>query len=451
MHRAIEWTGVALVLAVPVIAQPADQPWKMHHIRDDYIIANSLQAGDVNQDGFDDYSVIDERQGLQTIIFHPGRDGDVRKEWPRVVLGQTGNPEYSCLGDLDGDGNLDLIVVEGDDLEKGYSTGVRVWWGPTPDKVMDPKAWTDAGHIPGTDGHQYLYCLVHDLNDDGRPDILVGGRRHKTTKQYAGIRWLTAVAEGDPRELSRWKTHFIDPDALSGHGLVISDVNEDGHPDILVANADWDTPKFDQDVAWYENPGPGSGDSVNGPWRKHLIWNTASKFYAKPQIAVGDLNGDGHLDLVTQTQNFVEVYRKDMANPAKYFSKTNIQKPDWTQWVGRPIAIADLDGDGKAEIVAALIHLDGLLPADKASVFMMKQTGDPFDKNGWSFHVIKQSDGYNSRAQWIGEKWDHLIFSDVDGDDDLDIVGNVEEHFTKGPNGQPKSFFSVVWFENPYR
>ena len=125
------------------------QPWKMHHINKDYLIANSLQPGDVNGDGYDDYAVIDEFLGLQTIVFHPGPDGDVRQPWSRVVLGETGNPEYSCLGDLDGDGNYDLIVVEGDDLEKGFETGVRIWWGPSPDQAHRPEAWINATSRPG--------------------------------------------------------------------------------------------------------------------------------------------------------------------------------------------------------------------------------------------------------------------------------------------------------------
>jgi len=98
----------------------------MHHVCRDFLIANSLNAADVDGDGFNDYSVIDERRDLITIIFHPGKVGDVRKEWLRIVLGQTTNPEYACLGDLDGDGNVDMVVVEGDDMGKGLRPGVRV-------------------------------------------------------------------------------------------------------------------------------------------------------------------------------------------------------------------------------------------------------------------------------------------------------------------------------------
>jgi hypothetical protein len=239
--------AVGLHAAEPV----RTQPWPMHHIHDGYLIANSLDAADVNQDGHADYAVIDEWLGLQTVVFHPGPSGDVRQPWPRVVLGKTGNPEYSCLGDLDGDGQVDLVVVEGDDAEKGIPTGVRIWWSPPADRVMDPAAWTDSGHIPGTQGLQYLYCLARDLNGDGRLDILTGGRRHSISKDFAGIRILSVEPGEGARDLSRWTMRPVDLAALSGHGLVVADVNGDGRPDILNADADWDTPRFEQSLHWY--------------------------------------------------------------------------------------------------------------------------------------------------------------------------------------------------------
>ncbi|HSV74904.1 MAG TPA: hypothetical protein VLH79_14180 [Chthonomonadales bacterium] len=60
-------------------------------------------------------------------------------------------------------------------------------------------------------------------------------------------------------------------------------------------------------------------------------------------------------------------------------------------------------------------------------------------------------EGANPRDQWIGEKRDRLVHTDVDGACDPHIVGNVEQHFRQ-VNGKPVSCFgSVVWFENPSR
>lgn len=425
------------------------QPWPMHKIDNEFVVANSLNAFDVNGDGWLDYSVIDESLGLQTIVFHPGKNGDVRLPWTKLVLGKTGNPEHSCLGDLDGDGNVDLVVVEGDDGGRGRQTGVRIWWGPPKDQVMDPNAWRDAGHIPGTEGFQYLYAESFDINGDGALDIVVGGRRHPVTKQYAGIRWLEAP--GDKalrRDLAQWKTRFIDEHALSGHGWVIADVDQDGDMDLVDANADWDTSEWDEELHWYENPGNGSPAQMM-PWPRHSIWKS-TQFYAKPQIGVADIDRDGLTDLVTQTQNFVFLFRKTSLEPVTW-ERIPIQKPDLIQWLGRPIKFADLNGDKRMDIVGALIHNDGNLPKDKASVFWMEYIGDKPGAD-WRTNVIKWSDGANTRRPFVGEKWDHLLFSDVDGDGDLDIVGNVEEHYVTDPRTRKgHSFFSVVWFENPLR
>lgn len=172
-------------------------------------------------------------------------------------------------------------------------------------------------------------------------------------------------------------------------------------------------------------------------------------FYAKPQVAVGDLNGDGRNDLATQTQNHVHVFLKTGVNPVTW-QRISIRKPLETQWIGRPIRFADIDGDGQLDIVAMLIHNDGSLPFTKASVFWMEWEGDALGSE-WRTHPIKWSDGCNTYDQWIGEKWDHCIPMDIDGDGDIDIAGNVEEHYYRDPDGVLRSHFSVVWFENPTR
>lgn len=453
----------ALSLSLSVFSVAAEdnlyhKPWKMREVRTDYLIANSLNEADVNGDGLPDYAVIDEWLGLQTILFHPGLDKVKSEEpWPRLVLGKTGNPEYSSLGDLDGDGHPDLVVVEGDDLARGFKTGVRFYFNPGKEKVMDPAAWIQTEHIPGNSGEQYLYSESHDINGDGAIDVVIGGRRHVTTKKYAGLRWLEAPADPKQRrDVNQWKTHFIDPNALSGHAFVFVDIDGDGDLDIVDGNADWDTPEFDEDIAWYENPGKDSPD-LRSPWKRHLVWK-GTDCYAKPQIAVGDVDQDGKMDLATQTQNSILLFLQREKGGQIAWEKIEIPKPDNAQWIGRPIKFADLDGDGKLDIFGALIHNDGNLPKDKLSVFWMKHR-DGADWKTWDLFPIKQSDGYNSRIQWAGEKWDHTLPVDLDGDGDLDIIGNVEEHYhyphgrkdAEGKNLKPVSFWSVVWFENPLK
>jgi hypothetical protein len=297
-------------------------------------------------------------------------------------------------------------------------------------------------------------------------DIVVGGRRNSVTKRYSGLRWFEAPKERTKRRnLSEWTLRFIDPEALSGHGFVIADIDADGDDDIVDANADWDTSEWDEEMYWYENPGNGTQRQLQ-PWERHLIWRS-HEFYAKPQIGVGDFDGDGSQDLVTQTQNFVHLFRRTSVNSVESlqaddpgaavsitelgagWERVPIKKPETIQWIGRPIRFVDLNADGRLDILGMLIHNDGLLPGDKWSVFWMEHEPGR-DWTEWTTYPIKISDGYNSWDQWTGEKWDHALPVDVDGDGDLDIVGNVEEHHRK-VDGEDRSFFSVVWFENPLR
>ena len=37
---------------VAEVTDPMHKPWKMHHVNNDYVVANSLNAADVDQDGY---------------------------------------------------------------------------------------------------------------------------------------------------------------------------------------------------------------------------------------------------------------------------------------------------------------------------------------------------------------------------------------------------------------
>ncbi len=201
-----------------------------------------------------------------------------------------------------------------------------------------------------------------------------------------------------------------------------------------------DTRPEDMAVIVYQNPGTGT-EAQKQPWPKYVIYK-GSEFYSKEHVASYDLDGDGFKDVAMQTVDHIYLF-KNPGNLSLPWNLTKINKLDEIRWRGRPIAIGDLNGDGKAEIVDGLIHRDGYLPENLAAIFYLQYSGtNPFDST-WELKVIKWADGFFGIGKWNGEKWDNIALIDVDIDGDLDIVANVEEFHTFG-----FCFMSVVWFEN---
>lgn len=287
----------------------------------------------------------------------------------------------------------------------------------------------------------YLFVRAHDMDGDGAPDLVAGGRTEghagdqvKTEGHSSvGIRWFQApLKQEDRRDMSRWSRHDIDTEIISGHGFEIADFNGDSLPDIALANADWGTPEDSKQVIWYEHPSEGT------TWKKHVIY-TNKEFYTKPGIIAEDFDGDGRPDLLTQLDDRILFFKNSDENGKVSFETIEIPKTPETTWRSRPLAIADLNADGKKEIVIGVIHRDGDLPKTTASMAVMSYSGEKPEAGNFSTKVIKWGDGFEGGGIWEGEKWDDIRFEDVDGDGHLDIVANCEEY---GPLG-------VEWFRNP--
>lgn len=412
-------------------------------------LPNGLDVADINGDGFPDFLVNYEWTGRIRVVFHPGPALSPRQFWPAVDVGFFPNAENAAFGDLNSDGIVDIVVVQGAEHREEPS-GVRILLGRTPHGLAKPFsafAWEDLGMLPESLGlGHYLYVKVADLDGDNFSDIVVGGRagrpaggeRNKATLQglvWTGLRWFQNPLSwgGDPCDPANWRMHAIDPEIPSGHGFVLADVNGDGFSDLVVNNADWDTLDEEESVLLYLNPGP---ERVTFSWPVEILYQS-SEFYGKEQVAVGDINGDGLPDIVAQSPDVVHIFwNKDGLS----FAHERVEKPPALRWRSRPIALADLNQDGRLDIVGAAIHRDGTLPRDVAAMWWLEQT-----QNGWIPHVIKWGSGFLGLGPFNGEKWDQLIILDVNGDGWLDVVANVEEF------NRLSAILAVVWFENPGR
>ncbi len=426
-------------------------PWPMHPVDNpgDWI-PNGLDVADVNGDGFPDFVVNYEWTGRIRVVFHPGPDLSPDRYWPAANAGTFVNAENAAFGDLDGDGVVDIVVVQGVE-HHGDPAAVRILWGErVPDPAAAPSgyAWADGGPLSESVGlGHYLYVKVADLDGSGYPDVVVGGRaarvagRARTPEAlggltWTGIRWFRNPRSwgGDPRDPAQWRTHAIDPAVPSGHGFALADLDGDGLLDLVVNNADWDTLDGEKAILLYRNPG---SDRIEEPWPVVVLYRSP-EFYGKEQVAVADLDGDGRLDIVAQSENVVHLFWNRGEQGGLSFEHETIAKHPALRWRSRPIAVADLNSDGRPDIIGAAIHRDGQLPKDVAAVWWLEQTAD-----GWVPHVIKWGSGFLGLGTFNGEKWDNLVLLDVNGDGRLDLVANVEEM------NRLRSLLAVVWFAGP--
>jgi hypothetical protein len=455
------------------------EAWPMHPIDGRFRGANGLGVADVNGDGRPDFLTNYEFDQRWILQLHPGDEPDaLRRSWPTVevwkpeplVSGNGKNPESVTLGDFDGDGHVDAAGAHGfsDILAfEGSAPGIHLVWGPPADRVEDPAAWEDGGWVPVTVdlGHPH-WVVAHDVNGDGLTDVVFGGRQHgggggydspdspNGNGSFTGIAWLQAPAERSRRrDLSAWVLHRIDPEVPSGHGFVFADLDGDGDDDIVHATADFDTPQEDEAVVWYEHPGRG-GLAPDRPWRRRVLYRSPD-FWAKPSVAVGDLDGDGRPEVVTQTADDLVVFRNRGGRTPR-FETVVLPKPEAARWLARPVRLADFDGDGDLDLFGMLIHDGGDLPAGKAAAFLLLNQGRPFEERGWRLVPVKWGSGRTMIIGGFGEKWDQVHVTDVDGDGDLDVVANCEEWWAS-PQGEVAPFFTpdlvvssvaVVWFEN---
>lgn len=247
-------------------------------------------AGDVNADGVPDY-IVGGRGSLFGPIPYKGRavvysgaDHSVLYEF----IGGDGDAfgyDVSAAGDVNGDGFGDVIVGAALADFSGVQSG-RVYVFSGADGTV---LWTD----DGDSRNAFLGSgvgKVGDLNGDGRPELVAGayGARPRGSA-FQGQAYVYDGATGNilltlapPADapFSRFGEFFA-----SGAG----DVNADGTPDIFVGD-------YNNSVAGRFAGRAYVFSGVDGSILLTITGNTGDGL--GPGRGVGDLNGDGHADLI---------------------------------------------------------------------------------------------------------------------------------------------------------
>ena len=248
----------------------ADRPWATHSVDKPGNMETALLV-DLNGDGVGDLlpNVMNEVVWYEKQA--PKKDAPL---WIKRSLGKDGAGHGIGVGDVNRDGAVDILTPNG--WYEGKKSGRETTWTWHPE-FKDLKL-----------GSTSVPILVDDVNGDGRNDV-IWGMGH----DY-GIYWLEQVEVNGKRE---WKRHEIDHSWSQPHYIAYVDLQGDGRKELVtgkryMAHDGHDPGELEPLCIYFYTYNP-----AEKRWDRSVIdQGTKTGFGLSP--AVGDIDGDGDIDLV---------------------------------------------------------------------------------------------------------------------------------------------------------
>lgn len=298
----------------------------------------------------------------------------------------VGDYGLTALVDIDRDGDLDFV------LGGRPSPPSRLYWY----EFQTPQRWIR--HEVGNDYLSDVGLAALDVDRDGWTDLVCSGV------------WFRNP--GKPRE-QQFERIVFDPNAGGAHDILCADINGDGRLDVLMIG---DERTRLNSLCWFSIP-----SDPRQPWQRHTIGPPVHG--AVTPRAVLDVDSDGDLDVVCADTWFENLDGKGLQ------WKTHANIP-----MGRRgpygicvrTAVADMNGDGKPELIMADADIVG------STVAVLKNSDGM--GNRWVKIPLPQSFNYGSLHS--------LAVADFTGDGRPDVLVNEQEELLPEDRQNPRW---VLW------
>ena len=322
-------------------------------------IPKAVVSGDYNNDGHADIAVAVQLGTGVTVLLGDGKGGFAAPLILPVSVGQ-----WMAQGDFNGDSRMDFIVANNavPGVYVLLSTGAATW-GPAaavqsgacfsvtvgdinndnkldvvcPDAVslVTPLLGHGDGSLTAlsgvTVGSMPLLAAIGDLNNDGMQDVVVSNMGSASF----------SVLLGSGNGSFRAPTTVVFPAnagvAIAPKGITLGDWNGDGKLDVATANMTGNVP-----LATFLGNGDGTFQSPT-----YIAYDAMPSIY----VANADLNGDHFADLIVASQDSNDLNILYGDGLGHFGASAGSPRLTFAATAPRGIAITDLDGDGKPDIV----------------------------------------------------------------------------------------------------
>jgi hypothetical protein len=344
---------------IPVAAGSPELAWYENPSWDRHVMLNDKKAmlwaspADIDGDGIPEFALLsDFGQDPKTSkgsVWLLKSQADPKELWKSYLVDAVPTAHRVTWADLEGNGKKEIVMAPFVGLkgwgDPKYQDNVPLLYWRVPAKLDDPWKRETVD--------DKLYGVVHHLHaiqwtpgksapaksNDKRDDLIVAG--------FDGIMLYTPSGHGDKLKFERKQLAKGDePRDVPGAGGMTKGSN-DVYPiyikgkRFLAAQEPW----HGDEIVVYTNKG--------GEWQRNVIFKGLVQGH---EIAVGDLNGDGRDDIVA-----VDVTNRGRPTPTSvhiFYSEDDSgthwrhELLDQDMMAGSGVVVADINGDGRPDIVA---------------------------------------------------------------------------------------------------
>jgi hypothetical protein len=339
------------------------------------IRAGILAIADLNGDRIDDLLACQE-SALE--VYFGRREGSWQVKPDRSTKVGMSSSEVA-VGDLNRDGHIDVALAHHD----SYNVAVLLGHG---DGTFEHSPGSPVAARGGTSPHTHG-LVIADVNGDGNPDLVTANSTDNDISLLLGDgTGGFRMAERSPFRCGK-----------SPYPIASVDLNGDGCADVLIPSSARDAKTLDvllgskeaelgpapgspvtcETTVWYVATGDLNGDgrpdgvAVHGEGHQGatILINTNGTLRRARQsplsigagawgVAIADMNGDGNADLVVAANTAIRVFHGDGTGSFLPQPPTRTGKGAWR------LAVGDLNGDGKLDVATRCVE------ADRIEVFL---------------------------------------------------------------------------------